>query len=196
MTAVLFAFQPCIRHNVRCQLCCTSYKRHATSEWGIPRTGYLIPVRDTLWDLPGWESCWDAGVAAVAVGVTWYHYYQYAHFSDITTHPKFKSGLSGGKNPLREHPQADKAYIQYNTIQYSTVQYITLHYTIIPYNTIIPLCNVYTLGYPDGFIQCIYSGIPWWFYTMIILAIQYIPLGGYTNHINNSIYSVRWGTIL
>ena len=35
------------------------------------RTGYLIPVRDTPWDLPGWESCWDAAVAVVAVGVTW-----------------------------------------------------------------------------------------------------------------------------
>ena len=50
-------------------------------------------------------------------------------------------------------------------------------------DTLMVLYNVYTLGYPDGFIQC------------IILAIQYIPLGGYTNNTNNSIYSIRWGTI-
>ena len=58
-----------------------------------------FPERDILslcvippWDLPGWESCWDAAVAVVvvAVGVTWYQYYQYAHLSDITIHPKFK----------------------------------------------------------------------------------------------------------
>ena len=42
-----------------------------------------FPERDILslcvippWDLPGWESCWDAAViavavAAAAVGVTW-----------------------------------------------------------------------------------------------------------------------------
>ena len=40
------------------------------SERGIPRTGYLIPVRDTLWDLPGWESCWDVAVVVAAAGVT------------------------------------------------------------------------------------------------------------------------------
>ena len=45
-----------------------------------------FPERDILslpvippWDLPGWESCWDAVavavVVAVAVGVTWYQYY-------------------------------------------------------------------------------------------------------------------------
>ena len=29
--------------------------------------GYLIPVRDTPWDLPGWESCWETAVVVVAV---------------------------------------------------------------------------------------------------------------------------------
>ena len=90
--------------------------RSGISEWGIPRTGYFIPVRDTLWDLPGWESCWDAA-AAVAVGVTWYQYYQYAHFSDITIHPKFKSRFSGGKKAPAGGHQADKAYIYHNTIR-------------------------------------------------------------------------------
>ena len=34
-------------------------------------------MRDTLWDLPGWESCWDAAAAVAVVvvvavvGVTW-----------------------------------------------------------------------------------------------------------------------------
>ena len=37
------------------------------------------------------------------------------------------------------------------------------------WDTLMVVYNVYTLGYPDGFIQCIYSGIPWWFYTMYIL---------------------------
>ncbi len=34
--------------------------------------GYFIPVRDTPWDLPGWEGCWDVAVAAAvaAMGVT------------------------------------------------------------------------------------------------------------------------------
>ena len=50
-------------------------------------------------------------------------------------------------------------------------------------DTLVVLYNVYTLEYPDGFIQC------------IILAIQYIPLGGYTNNIHNSIHSIRWGTM-
>ena len=31
------------------------------------RTGYLVPVRDALWDLPGWKCCWDVVVAAAAV---------------------------------------------------------------------------------------------------------------------------------
>ena len=30
------------------------------------RTGYLIPVRDALWDLPGWMCCSRAAAAAVA----------------------------------------------------------------------------------------------------------------------------------
>ena len=94
----------------------------------------------------------------------------------------------GEKKPLRAVTRQTK--LIYNTIQYSTVQYITLHYTIIPYNTIIPLYNVYTLGYPDGFIQCIYSWIPWWFYTMYILWDTLMVL--YTIYINNPIYSVRW----
>ena len=36
---------------------------------GFPRTGYLIPVRDALWDLPGWKSCWRVVVAVVAAVV-------------------------------------------------------------------------------------------------------------------------------
>ena len=34
---------------------------------GFPRTGYLIPVRDALWDLPGWRG-WRVAVV-VGVGV-------------------------------------------------------------------------------------------------------------------------------
>ena len=36
---------------------------------GFPRTGYLVPVRDALWDLPGWKSCWRLVVVAAAVAV-------------------------------------------------------------------------------------------------------------------------------
>ena len=67
-----------------------------------------FPERDILslcvippWDLPGWESCWAAAAVAVAVGVTWYQYYQYAQVSDITRHPKFKVDSLGEKKPLR-----------------------------------------------------------------------------------------------
>ena len=33
------------------------------------RTGYLVPVRDALWDLPGWMCCWHVAAVAAAVGV-------------------------------------------------------------------------------------------------------------------------------
>ena len=36
------------------------------------RTGYLVPVRDALWDLPGWKCCWDVVAAAAVVGVIIY----------------------------------------------------------------------------------------------------------------------------
>ena len=31
------------------------------------RTGYLLPVRVALWDLPGWMSCWHVAAVAAAV---------------------------------------------------------------------------------------------------------------------------------
>ena len=37
---------------------------------GFPRTGYLVPGRDTPRAQPNTQSCWDAA-AAVAVAVTW-----------------------------------------------------------------------------------------------------------------------------
>ena len=33
------------------------------------RTGYLVPVRVALWDLPGWMCCWHVVAVAVAVAV-------------------------------------------------------------------------------------------------------------------------------
>ena len=40
---------------------------HYNQSEGFPRTGYLIPARDTLLALPGCESCWETAVVA---GVT------------------------------------------------------------------------------------------------------------------------------
>ena len=127
------------------------------SEWGIPRTGYLIPARDTplalarLGELLGNRRRGRHLVPIVPICLSLWH----------NNTPKFKkSRLSGEKKPLRAVTRQTK--LIYDTRQYSTIQY-TLHDTIIQYNTIIPLYNVYTLGYPDGFIQCIYSWIPWWF---------------------------------
>ena len=31
------------------------------------RTGYLLPVRVALWDLPGWMCCWHVVVAVTLV---------------------------------------------------------------------------------------------------------------------------------
>ena len=33
------------------------------------RTGYLLPVRDALWELPGWMCCSRVAVAVAVVGV-------------------------------------------------------------------------------------------------------------------------------
>ena len=54
------------------------------------RTGYLIPVRDALWDLPGWKCCWDVVVvAAVAVGVILH----FQEFTKISSQEKYMGGL-------------------------------------------------------------------------------------------------------
>ena len=50
------------------------------------RTGYLVPVRVALWDLPGWMCCWHVVVvvAAAAVGVILY----FQEFTKISSQEK------------------------------------------------------------------------------------------------------------
>ena len=42
------------------------------SKWGIPRTGYLVPRRDTPRAQPNTQSSWETVAAAAVAAVTWF----------------------------------------------------------------------------------------------------------------------------
>ena len=86
---------------------------------------------------------------------------------------------TGIKYPRRGIPHSDV------TLGCTIISYSRMPYNILLSDVLMVLYNVYTLGYPDGFIQYIYIYIL--LDTLIILFKIYIYI-----YINNPIYSVRW----
>ena len=111
------------------------------SEWGIPRTGYLIPVRDIplalarLGELLGRRRRRRRLAPIVPICEFPRHNNQ-----------KMKSVLSGGNKIKKVNSLGEKIPCGRSPGRQSL-------YTM---DTLMVLFNVYTLGYPDGFIQCIY----------------------------------------